>query len=311
MRKIFGILIIILIILGFTIFYEISRTPQSITQDNFSKIYSMSIIGKYQSDSAYSIGEIYYSNSSVFISPFLWNMKYAKGLVNMTYNKFLYVNVALNSFKKINPKIGVDGYPGLMYGQECWFPFAGKTIENSIYLPIGMSSLSNFSSTLSFHLYNNIGIIDDFSYDIWLSQNPNTTYLKYPDIELMIWLYHDENLTSPFIRVGNISLTLIVNGTKIIDNFNVYILPHTGSADGWIGVYYVSQKELEGNVSIPLSFIIKNEFSWISKIFHNISSSEYYLDGIQVGMEFNDINGTANLGYTLYLWEINSQKLIN
>ncbi|MUM65651.1 hypothetical protein D1867_10445 [Acidianus infernus] len=263
-----------------------------------------SIIGSYKSDSEYSMGEIYSIDCSFFVSPFLWNLKYADGNANLTFrNGVLYVNVNFSHFEKITPSIPVDGYPGLMYGHEGWFPFAGTTIENpSLVLPKKVYCLPNIISTLNYSVWVQEGTIDDFSYDIWLSQNPNTTYLAFPDIELMIWLYHNETLSSYFIKVGEVQVPICVNGSKITCTFTVYILPHTGSSNGWIGVYYLSNQNLEGKVSIPLTFFIKDEFQWINKIFPTINESSYYLDAIQVGMEFNDYNGIAQLGYTLYCW---------
>jgi hypothetical protein len=34
----------------------------------------------------------------------------------------------------------------------------------------------------------------------------------------------------------------------------------------------------------------------------SLSASKYYLDAIGVGIKFNDENGYADLGYTLYRW---------
>ena len=40
---------------------------------------TVSVIGRYQSDSAYSMVEVYGDGASVFVSPFLWNMAYPGG----------------------------------------------------------------------------------------------------------------------------------------------------------------------------------------------------------------------------------------
>ncbi|BDC17886.1 hypothetical protein [Acidianus sp. HS-5] len=311
MKKIVIVGSSVLILVIFLSILLLSLHPLNITtpvkiSENKSSIISQeyfSILGSYKSDSEYAMGEIYLSNCSYFVSPFLWNLKYADGETNMTFkNGVLYVDINFSNFKKINPNIPVDGYPGLMYGHEGWFPFAGTTIENpSFTLPKKACSLPNVTSTLNFSVWIKEGKIDDFSYDIWLTQNPNVTYLAYPSIELMIWLYHNESLSSYFIKEGEVEVTLCINGTSVKCVFTVYILPHTGSSNGWIGVYYLSHKNLEGKVSIPLTFFIKNEFQWINKVFE-INESSYYLDGVQVGMEFNDYQVTAELGYTLYCW---------
>ncbi|AGE71770.1 GH12 family glycosyl hydrolase domain-containing protein [Sulfolobus acidocaldarius] len=266
-----------------------------------------SILGKYQSDSTYAIGMVYSKNASLFVSPFLWNLKTALGYTNLTYRgNTLVVNVNFTNFEKINSNLQVDGYPGVMYGQEDWFPFAGRTLMPSCFvLPVKVISLPNFNSTLSYKINDNRGIIDDFSYDIWLTQNPNTTYIQFPDVEIMIWLYHNETLSDYFVKAGVMSVNIMVNGTVIQDDFTVYILPHTGSSNGWIGVYYISQLELSaGNITVPMSTLIKDSFNYIRGVFPDLQTSAYYLNAIQVGMEFNDINGVVNVGYTLYNWTI-------
>ncbi len=234
----------------------------------------------------------------------MWNYRSAQGTVNLTYKAYkgLYVAINVTSFKKINPSIDVDGYPG--NSQEYWFPFQGRTVEsNLLNLPINVTKLPVIDSLLNYTVWDNNGVIDDFSYDIWLTTNPNTTNLQFPDIELMIWLYHQSNITSSyFIKEGELNVTIYVNGTRLIDTFVIYVLPHTGSSSGWIGVYFLSEKNLEGAVKIPLSLFIENEFEYIEKVFPQVSKQSYYLDAIQVGMEFNDINGSANLGYMLYSW---------
>ncbi|MCY0860788.1 MAG: hypothetical protein OWQ54_10245 [Sulfolobaceae archaeon] len=233
-------------------------------------------------------------------------MKSANGEANLTYiGHYLHVCINFTGFTKVTPSIPVDGYPGIMYGQEDWFPFAGSTqVSPLLPLPIIVTKLPQFTSTLSYSLFIKKGVIDDFSYDIWLTQNPNTTYLEFPDVEVMVWLYHNETLSNYFIYEGQVKATLIVNGTPLEDNFSVYVLPHTGSANGWIGVYFLSEIQLQGNVTVPLSDLIVESFSFIQKVFPNITPEGYYLDTIQVGMEFNDVNGSVLAGYTLYNWVI-------
>ncbi len=264
------------------------------------------VLGHYQSDSAYSMAEAYTPDASLFVSPFLWNMKHADGYVNLTYvGPTLNVVVNVTHFQKVNPSIPVDGYPGVMYGQEDWFPFAGHTEEYLLYLPEPVTALPQVESCLNYSLWVKVGSIQDFSYDIWLTQDPNTTYLQYPDVEVMIWLYHQEEISSSYyVKEGEFSVEGVVNGTPENLTFSVYVLPHTGSSNGWIGVYFVSQSQLEGKVDLPLTQFLQGSFPYIEKVFNSLNEGGYYLDGIQVGMEFNDDNGTAVMGYSLYNWTI-------
>lgn len=266
-----------------------------------------SLIGEKGPTLAYPIAEVYSTYNSLLASTFLWNMQSSDGSVIMTFkNNILKVSINLTNFKKIQNNIPVDGYPGLMYGRECWFPFYGSTIQlPQLTLPQKLDSLPDFYSEVIFKLYKVNGSIDDFSYDIWLSQNPNVTVLQYPCIEVMIWMYHEENISSNpyFVKEGNVTVTAIINGSMENVTFTVYVLPHTGSSNGWVGVYYVSQQQLEGDIALPLSYLIKQSVYFASKIFPSLSPSQYYLNAIQVGMEFdNDPQGNANLGYELYGW---------
>ncbi|MCY0868398.1 MAG: hypothetical protein OWQ48_04105 [Desulfurococcus sp.] len=268
---------------------------------------SLSLIGSHKTHSEFITAEIHCGDCSLFASPNLWNSAYADGNVNLTYkNGVVYANVNLSNVMKKSPSIPVVGYPKLVYGYEgWWFPHAGTIQNPHLVLPMKVSVLPDITSILRYSLWVKEGYILDFSYDIWLTQNPNTKRLAFPDIELMIWLHHQgEALPPPFIKMGEVQVPIYVNGSRTTWTFTVYVLPHTGSPTGWIGVYYLSNKNLEGEVSIPLTFFIKDEFRWINKVFPEINESQYYLNSINVGMEFNDINGRVELGYTLYEWSM-------
>ncbi|TRM84779.1 hypothetical protein DJ522_03400 [Sulfolobus sp. F3] len=313
MKRRYLALIAIILFLTFTIlvYIKFSIINSNVKIHEIFLLYNnsdMSINYVYPYGYGYQIKQLYSNNVSIFISPYLWNYRMAEGFINLTYIKDygLRLIVNLTSFKKINPNIDVDGYPGIMYGQEYWFPFQGKTAESQwLELPINVTTTPKIYSLLNYTIWDENGTIDDFSYDIWLSQNPNISNLQFPDIELMIWLYHESNITSPFfIKEGNVTVTIEVNGTKENDTFLVYVLPHTGSASGWIGVYYLSEKNLEGEVEIPLNFFLNNEFFFINKVFPQIYEKTFYLDAIQIGMEFNDNHGNAQMGFNLYSWDL-------
>jgi hypothetical protein len=119
----------------------------------------------------------------------------------------------------------------------------------------------------------------------------------------MVWMYHEEQLNPQyFVKVGELVVPAVVNGTRLNVTFDVYVLPHTGFSDGWVGVYYVPEVQLLGNVSLPLGYMVKESVSFAQKIFPSLNANSYYLNAIQLGMEFNNDNGTAKLGYVLYGW---------
>ncbi|MEM4944205.1 MAG: cellulase [Saccharolobus sp.] len=304
------VIIIVLIVLSLSLSTFLKSPVEKNNVTNQVRLFQsntkdFSLIGSYLSDSLYAMADIYGNNVSLVASPFLWNIKESNGQVVMNFSDYLFVDVNMTSIKKINPSITVDGYPGLMYGREFWFPFETQTETYELNLPQIVKDLPSFYSVLNYSVFQNKGTIDDFSYDIWLSKNPNITTLQYGDFEVMIWLYWHENLSANkyFIYVGNMTIPVLINGSEVPLNFSVYILPRTGSANGWTGVYFLSPKNLQGSIGVPIGYILNNMGTYLVKAKVNIyNTSTYYLDAIQVGMEFNDNNGTANLGYSLYSW---------
>ncbi|WP_369611700.1 hypothetical protein [Sulfurisphaera javensis] len=77
---------------------------------------------------------------------------------------------------------------------------------------------------LNFSVFCYSGTIDNFSYDIWLSQNPNITYLQYGDFEVMIWMYWNENLSPYFIYAGSMTFPTLINNTVKNLTWSIYVL---------------------------------------------------------------------------------------
>ncbi|AEB95090.1 GH12 family glycosyl hydrolase domain-containing protein [Metallosphaera cuprina] len=317
LKIVFAIAIIIIVLVSFSAYWY-SRTSHNEVNVAYTKptdevklfptqSRGFSLIGSYLSDSRYGMAQLYGQSSSLMASPFLWNVKEGEGQVTMNFSNYLKVVINMSKVNKITPSIPVDGYPGLMYGREMWFPFVAQTETYRLNLPEIVNDLPSFYSILNYSIFVNEGTVDDFSYDIWLSQNPNITYLKYGDFEVMIWLYWHENFSSDkyMIYTGEMTIPVEVNGTFEPMNFSVYVLPRTGSADGWTGVYLLAPRNLQGSVGVPIAYVLNNMSPYLSKVKINIyNTSKYYLDAIQVGMEFNDISGTADLGYSLYSWTL-------
>ncbi|AAK42663.1 cellulase [Saccharolobus solfataricus] len=318
MNKLIPIFVVVIIVLGIIVSIEFGKFHQNASLTRSTERFTLfpahnrpfSVLGNYSSNSADALAILNSStNATLMVSPFLWNIGYALGNVNMTINiNYLHVAINLSQISKISSNV-VDGYPGLMYGQELWWPFMYRTTQlQFLSLPMIVLRLPNFYSILNYSVYLINGSIDDFSYDIWLSQNPNITSLQYGDFEIMIWMYWNENLshTPYFIYVGNMSIPTLINGKIENLSWEVYVLPRTGSANGWTGVYFLSPlKEPKAEFGVPIGYILKNMGSYIEKAGVNIYNvNTYYLDAIQVGMEFSDNQGTAIMGYYLYSWQI-------
>jgi hypothetical protein len=248
--------------------------------------------------------EVYGNNFSLFISPFLWNLGYGIGNVNITYD-FSYIKVFANltKIKKITPSIPVIGYPGIMYGQEYWFPFAGKTqMLTSLKLPMKVKYLPEFSIIVNYSVFKSLGKITDLSYDIWLTSNPNKTTLGRGDLEVMIWLYYEQDISQLkyYQKVGVLSIPTYINSTYRILNLQVWLLNY--SAGGWaLVILQLPEPISSGKISLPISTILKSLDSFLIGWKESVTES-YYLNAIQFGMEFDGDN--VNLGYYLYSFQI-------
>jgi len=268
---------------------------------------TFTLIGRPQSDSDYAMAELQDQGASLLLSPFLWNLRSAQGEARLTCSsQGLSVQVSMRHFVKIQPQIDVGGYPGVMYGQELWFPFAAASQRVSwFHLPLPVDALPPVRSTLATQTFVHHGSITDLSYDIWLTRNPKTRRLRFPDLELMIWFIHQGTLGPPFLHLGTLKEEVRWHHQPVPVSFAVYLLPHTGSASGWVGIYLLADQELVGTLTLPLTSMIQAIFPYLEQVFPQLTPQTYLLDAIQVGMEFNpDAQGQVDLGYTLRRWSL-------
>ncbi len=289
--------------------YELSTAQGAFTVPSTSMQHFVTI----SNQSYYAMAEVKGNGLSLMMSPFMWNLAGANGSVNMVFkDERLEVSINLSDVTDIS-SIQVTGYPGLMYGKELWFPFGTATEQlKALTLPSKVTDLPNFYSVLNYSTYVNVGSIGDFSYDIWLTNNPNITSLGQQDIEVMIWMYSQSpELSQPFLNVGTVSAPTIINGTRVTAQYQVYVLPHTGSATGWAGVYFVLKYPsvggmARGEVGVPIKTLLEDISSLLPKAGLTFySPNTYYLNAIQVGMEtYYSATNSLIAGYTLYSWKV-------
>ncbi|WP_449462116.1 cellulase [Tardisphaera miroshnichenkoae] len=289
--------------------YELSTAQGSFALPSKSLEHFVTV----SNQSYYAMAEVKGDGLSLMMSPFMWNLAGANGSVNMIFkDQRLKVSINLSDVTDIS-SIEVTGYPGLMYGKELWFPFGTATEQlKALALPSIVSDLPSFYSVLNYSTYVDVGSIGDFSYDIWLTNNPDITSLGSQDIEVMIWMYSQSpELSQPFLNLGTISAPTIINGTTVRAQYQVYVLPHTGSATGWAGVYFVLQYPSaggvpRGEVGVPIKTLLEDISTLLPKAgltFYNPSA--YYLNAIQVGMEtYYSATNSLIAGYTLYSWKV-------
>lgn len=308
------VIIVMTLLLSLNFIYKKVSNTQIITNQNTSSE-KITLIGSYLSDSQYSMAMFYVNSSfSYGVSTFLWNIHISSnnpdyatyGGTYMTYNgKFWNITEKMWHIVLQNLELHIIGYPGFIIGYEDWFPFdgLGKTLGSPIPAPI--SSVKELWSTINYSVWYNTGIIVDFSYDIWLT---NVNPLDYPYLELnysdalevLVWIYHQETLSSPFVYLYNVTFQAIVNGTEENLTFEMYELPRTGGPNGWPGIYFVLPNNgfPSASISLPLG-----EMAYYAASI--IGDKNFYLDAIQVGMEsYYSNNDSVDLGYFLYSFNI-------
>lgn len=320
-KTVIAILILIIVIVGVAIILLTPRTKPVPVQRKYRILYlvkggdrnfSVTNLVPGSFNNPYDMCIFYQGNTSIAVSPFLWNFLSANYIfMNLNFSGLYYnVTIKLLNVSYINPSIHVLGYPGFMYGYESWFPFSqvGKTKESLIYLPQKIVNLQTFYSFLNYSVWNTTGMIDDFSYDIWLTPKVNVTQLEKGDIEIMIWNYWGENLSKVpyFVYKGTVEFPTYINGKIENISYAIYILNYTGSSNGWTGVYYLMENHgvKTGVIGTPITLILQYTANLLVQRDGYIANvSNYYLNAIQVGME--TYGNSVVAGYYLYDWWFN------
>ena len=230
----------------------------------------------------------------------LWNLKQANGSTNMTYNgKYLYVNSSLCSVKSDYDTI--LGYPEVAYGYNLEDQMFGSNQDGNLVFPMKFSKFKDldFLATANFsflRLYpGNIPI--DFSYDLWLEQNPSVGHEPTSnDLEVMIWMYYQDN--QPIgNKVGTFNTYTTINGHLTNSTWEIWY----GSANAWPTVSFILQNPSPvsySNITLNISkFILEGG---------NISGenvSNHTLMGIEMGNEFGNESIARNISdWILYYY---------
>lgn len=122
----------------------------------------------------------------------------------------------------------------------------------------------------------------------------------------MFWMWYTQNLSHVryYAYEGTLDIPTFLNGTLENYPWSVYVLNY--SADGWTLMVFTSSRQLQGSVGIPIGWVLKESTQFLYNQGWRASLSAYYLDAIQVGMEFNNApNGSVDVGYNLYQWYLN------
>ncbi len=254
-------------------------------------------------------GAIYASGNAIYkynytslkygaFGPDLWNLEKAQGstLMNIGENGQLTVN---SSFKNVISEVyTILGYPEIGYGYNLEDEMFGNAQSSSLIFPMNYHKFSNLNfssdSNYTFEKLQPSNIPIDFSYDLWLEQNPTpSNQPTNNDLEVMIWMYSQDN--HPIgNQIGQYNITISINGHKMLSTWNVF----AGRANPWETVSFV----LNTKYSSSSSNITLNLSKFINKAGEDshLNLSTYTMMGIEIGNEF----GNENLANNVSDWSV-------
>ena len=229
----------------------------------------------------------------------LWNLKSADGNTNMTVEDsgVLYVNSTFSNVKSNYDTI--LGYPEIAYGYNLEDEMFGNKQSNDIEFPMKFSKFRNltFDSTVnySFTDLSPSSIPIDFSYDLWLEENPTPNVdPNQNDLEVMIWMYCQDN--QPIgEKVGTFNSNITFNHKTYNAQWAVWF----GKANAWPTVSFVlTNPEVlrESNISLNISKFIA---------FGGSVSKENMLNHTLMGIEMGNEFGNENIATNVSDWVIN------
>jgi hypothetical protein len=241
----------------------------------------------------------------------LWSTPSAHGTVTMALAPALQTSVALT---QITGTTGIVGYPELIYGYK---PFGPLTTSQSpaMLFPIALNKLPNVWLMTDYKMsVSDSNLPSNLAYDLWITQAYKGTGVKKGDIELMIWLYRNDDQPAGKLQpLETFTTPLWVNGTLQNGTFDVYAadptLPnHTselvtfvlrGAAGQGAGV--VSGGYSGGVVGfnlLPFFTQVQRTLSAAYGWSAGTVNAEY-LNGIEFGTEFTPDKQQANFSWVL------------
>ena len=229
----------------------------------------------------------------------LWNLKSATGNTNMTVEDsgFLYVNSTFSNVKSDYDTI--LGYPEVAYGYNLEDEMFGNKQSSEIKFPMEFSQFKNltFDSTVNYSFTNlsPSSIPIDFSYDLWLEENPSQNVEpNQNDLEVMIWMYCQDN--QPIgEKIGTFSSNITFNHKTYDAQWAVWF----GKANAWPTVSFVLTNPAvlrNSNISLNISKFID---------YGGIVSKENMLNHTLMGIEMGNEFGNENIARNISDWVIN------
>lgn len=249
--------------------------------------------------------------------PNLWNLASASGNMQQCLNSgSLQTSISLSNIQYNGP--GPVGYPEIGYGYDLHdHPFGS---QGSLSFPSQVASYANqnYWTSVSYSLEvstpNNVP--QDFTYDLWLKQNPcadsaNNCALQKGDYEIMVEPFDtSNNIPASWTSVGApFQEQIIINNIPQTSSWQEYTGP-SGTPNASLVAFVLSSPSQysDATISLKLQDFINAAGGMANKDFSN-----YYLMGIEVGAEFgsNGSNGGNPISYVDWGWAISNFSMSN
>jgi hypothetical protein len=239
----------------------------------------------------------------------LWSTPSASGKVTMALTPALQTNVGLTQITGVT---GIVGYPEIIYGYK---PFGPLTTSQSpaMLFPIALNKLPNVWLMTDYTMsISDANLPANLAYDLWITQAYKGTSVKKGDVELMIWLYRNDDQPSGKLQpLQTFTTPMWINGTLQNAIFDVYTadptLPnHTSELVTFVLRGAAGQGGVSGGYSRGV--VGFNLLPFLSQVERTLSAaygwsatalSAEYLNGIEFGTEFTPDKQQANFSWVL------------
>jgi Glycosyl hydrolase family 12 len=239
----------------------------------------------------------------------IWSVNSADGGVTMRLNQGLTTSAQLHNIKNHG---AIVGYPEILYGYK---PFGSILTAQSEVLafPIHVSAFPDVWSVTGYSVHSgNAQLPLDFAYDLWITQLFKPNKMQKGDVELMIWLFH-QNLkpAGKFYPKRSFTAMVRVNGKLEPKVFDVYSSdPNIKNHTSLLVSFAMRDQEGAGSLSggtptadlalnlremlRQMVLVLNGEFGWSKE-----TMNAEYVNGIELGSEFEQVASSAELDWRL------------
>lgn len=219
----------------------------------------------------------------------LYNLHSASGGVMLNYDSAQGLVISANMSGITHSYSGYDtGYPEVLYASKPWYGLYAPQ-SSSLALPIPLNSLPQITSIVNYTAATPNSLTPfDYSYDIYLTRDYKPSSVgPGNELEVMVWL--DRNAAVPAGTLNRtITLPTLLNGTVKDEAWQVWVY---GSGSD---ISFMLQNAVAaGQVGMPLTSILEYINSNMSTSWLNGSLNNYYLNDIELGMEFGSPSSSA------------------